>query len=107
MSKTVGYIRVDGKLTVYFRISEGLKQKDGLSPTLLNLALEYIIRKTEVNTGVIIMYKSVQLTEYADDVDIMRRSINSVKEALINLKEATEEVGLKLNTEKTKVMLQK
>lgn len=52
------------------------------------------------------MNKSVQLAGYADDIDILGRSVCSIKEAFLNLEEAAKEIGLKVNAEKTKVMLQ-
>ncbi|KMQ89730.1 endonuclease-reverse transcriptase [Lasius niger] len=80
----------------------GLKHGDGLAPILFNLALEYVIRKAQIDVGSTIMNKSVQLTGYADDIDILGRSVCSIKEAFLNLEEAAKEIGLKVNAEKTK-----
>lgn len=52
------------------------------------------------------MNKSIQLVGYADDIDILGRSVSLIKEAFLNLKEKAEEVGLMVNAEKTKIMLQ-
>ena len=41
---------------------------------------------------------------YADDTTLMAESEEEVKSLLMKLKEESEEVGLKLNIEKTKIM---
>lgn len=66
-----------------------IKQGDGLTPPMLfNLALEYVIRKIRIDMGSTIMNKSMQLAGYADDVDILGRSICLIKEAFFNLEES-------------------
>lgn len=105
MQDTTGYVRIGGRLSDPFKITKGLKQGDGLAPMLFNLVLEYVVRKTQIDTSSTIMNKSIQLVGYADDIDILGRSVSLIKEAFLNLKEKAEEVGLMVNAEKTKIML--
>lgn len=106
MQDMTGYVRIGGRLSDLFKITKELKQGDGLAPMLFNLVLEYVVRKTQIDTSSTIMNKSIQLVGYADDIDILGRSISLIKEAFLNLKEKAEEVGLMVNAEKTKIMLQ-
>lgn len=43
---------------------------------------------------------------YADDINIIARSLDRANEILINLDEAAKEVGLRINKDKTKTMTQ-
>lgn len=52
------------------------------------------------------MHKSMQLVGYADDVNILSKSVCSIKEAFLNFEEAAKKIGLKINAEKTEVMVQ-
>ena len=48
MANTEAQIRIQGHMTEGFLINRGLKQEDGLSPTLFNLSPERVIRKLSV-----------------------------------------------------------
>lgn len=71
MEDTQAHVRIQNQLTVSFRIAQELKQGDGLALTLFNIALEYVIRKTSINSTNILINKSTQITAYADDINIM------------------------------------
>ena len=47
----------------------------------------------------------LQCLAYADDIVLISRSQQSLKEGFLSLQEATTNLGLKLNTEKMKYML--
>jgi len=76
-----------------FPIRNGLKQGDALSPLLFNFALEYAIRRVQVNQEGLKLNGTRQLLAYADDV--------KNAEALVA---ATKEIGLEVNAHKTKYM---
>jgi sorting nexin-29 len=59
-----------------------------------------------VKTTSTIFHKSVQLIGYADDINIMGRIKRVISEAYGELKETAKEVGLIINVEKTKAMVQ-
>ena len=62
-------------------IRNGLKQEDALSPLLFNFALEYAIRRAQVNQdGRMKLNGTLQLLAYADDVNILGGSVHTVKE---------------------------
>jgi len=92
-------------LSDMFPIRNGLKQGDALSPLLFNFALEYAIRKVQVNQGGWKLNGTHQLLAYADDVNILGESVNTVKENAEALVVATKEIGLEVNADKTAYMV--
>jgi endonuclease/exonuclease/phosphatase family metal-dependent hydrolase/ribosomal protein S28E/S33 len=106
MTGSISQVRVQNDLTASFETECGLKQGDGLAPILFNLALEYVIRRIPVDTKGTLLFKSTQVVAYADDINIMARSLVGAKEVLVNLDSSAREVGLRINENKTKVMTQ-
>jgi sorting nexin-29 len=57
--------------------SLGLKQGDALSYILFNLALEKVVRDSEIETKGTTYNKSTQILAYADDIVIVGRSTDA------------------------------
>jgi len=88
-----------------FPIRNGLKQGDALSPLLFNFALDYAIRRVQVNRDSLKLNGPHQLLAYADDVNTLAGSIHTLKENAEALVAATREIGLEVSADKTKYMV--
>ena len=77
-----------------------------MSPCLFNLYAEYIIRNAgleEAQAGIKITGRNINNLRYADDTTLMAES-EELKSLLRKVKEENENVDLKLNIQKTKIM---
>jgi hypothetical protein len=92
-------------LSESFPIQNGLKQGDAPSSLLLNISLEYAIRKVQENQVGLKLNGTRQLLAYTDDVDLLGNNIDTAKKNTETLLDASKEVGLEINVEKTKYML--
>ena len=80
-----------------------------MSLCLFNLYAEYIILNTrldESQAGIKIARRNMNNLRYADDTTLMAESKEEllIKSLLMRVKEESEEAGLKLNIQKTKIM---
>ena len=85
---------------------EGVCQGCILSPCLVNLYAEYIMRNAgleETQAGIKIAGRNINNLRYADDTTLMAES-EELKSLLMKVKEESEKVGLKINIQKTKIM---
>ena len=91
----------------WFQIGKGIHQGCILSPCLFNLNAEYIMRNAgleEAQAGIKTARRNINNLRYADDATLMAESEEELKSLLMNMKEESKKVGLKLNIQKTKIM---
>ena len=72
-----------------------------------NLYAEYIVRNArldEAQAGIKIARRNINNLRYSDDTTLMAENEEKLKSLLMKVKEENEEVGLKLNIHKTKIM---
>jgi len=58
----------------------------------------------EAQAGIKITGRNINNLRYADDTTLIAESEDELKSLLMNVKEKSEKVGLKLNIQKTKIM---
>jgi hypothetical protein len=97
LNETYSKVPIGKHLSDAFPNQSSLTQGGALSPLFSNLALEYAIRKIHEN-------QTHQLLIYAADVNLLGENINIIKENSEVLLNASKEVGMEVNTEKTKYM---
>ena len=91
----------------WFQTGKGVCQGCILSPFLFNLYSEYIMRNAgleEAQAGIKIAGTNINNLRCADDTTLMAESEEELKSLLMEVKEESEKVGLKLNIQKTKIM---
>ena len=102
-------VRTGHGTTDWFQIRKGVCQGYILSPCLFNLYAEYIKRNAgldEAQAGIKIAGRNINNLRYADDTTLMAgNEEEELKSLLMKVKEESEKVGLKLNIQKTKILL--
>ena len=99
-------VRTGHGTTDWFQIGKGECQVCISSPCLFNLYAEYIMRNAgldEAHARIKIARRNINDLRYADDTTLMAKS-KELKSLLMEVKEESEKVGLKLNIQKTKIM---
>ena len=100
-------VRTGHGTTDWFQIGKGVCQGCILSPCLFNFYAEYIMRNAgleEAQAGIKIAGRNINNLRYEDDTTLMAESEKELKNLLMKVKEESENVGLKLNIQNTKVM---
>ena len=92
-------------LSDMFPIRNGLKQGDASLPLLFNCAVEYAIRRVQVNQDGLKLNGTHQLVVYADDVNVFGGSVQTVRENAETLVVASKETGLEVNADRVKNMV--
>ena len=99
-------VRTGHRTTDWFQVGKGVCQDCIWSPCSFNLHAEYImqnVRLNEAQAGIKIAGRNINNLRYADDTTLMAES-EELKSLLMKMKEESENVGLKLNIQKTKIM---
>ena len=100
-------VRTGHGTTDWFQIGKGVRQSCISSPCLFNLYAEYIMRNTgleEAQAGIKISGRNINNLRYADDTTFKAESEEELISLLMKVKEESENVGLKLNIQKSKII---
>ena len=101
-------VRTGHGTTEWFQMGKGVRQGCILPPCLFNLYAEYIMRNTgldEAQAGIKIARRLTNNLRFADDTTLTAESEEDLKSLLMKVKEESEKVGLKVNIQKTKIMV--
>ena len=101
-------VRTGHGTTDWFQIGKEVHQGYIWSPCLFNLYAEYIMRNAgleEAQAGIKIARRNINNLRYADDTTLISDSEVELKSLLMKVEEESEKVGLKLNIQKTKIMI--
>ena len=101
-------VRTGHGTTNWFKIGKGECHGCILSPCLFNLYAEYIMWNAGLNeaqAGIKIAGRNINNLRYADDTTLMAEITEELKSLLMKVKEESEKAGLKLNIQKTKIMV--
>ena len=100
-------VRTGHGTTDWFQTGKGIHQGCILSPCLFNFYAEYIMRNVgleETQAGIKIAGRNINNLRYADDTTLTAESQEGLMSLLMEVKEESEKVGLKLNIQKMKIM---
>ena len=103
-------VRTGHGITNWFQIGKEVCQGCILSPCLFNLYAAYtayIMQKArldESQAGIKIVGRNTNNLRYADETTLMAESEEELKSLMMKVKGESEKAGLKLNTQKAKIM---
>ena len=84
----------------------GVRQGCPLSPTLFNNYLEDLLRNCFLNTDdVNIGGRSIKCINFADDMALLAEDERMLNNMLMELNNSGEDYGMKININKTKIIL--
>ena len=100
-------VRTGHGTTEWFQIGKAVCQGCILSPCLFNFYAEYIMRNAgldEAQAGIKMAGRNINNLRYANDTTLVAESEEELKSLLMKVTDESEKVGLKFNSQKTKIM---
>ena len=100
-------LRIGHGTTDWFQFGKGVCQGSILSLCLFNFYAEYIMRNARLDkaqAGIKISGRDIKNLRYTYDTTLMAESEEELKSVLMKVKEESENVDLKFNIQKMKVM---
>ena len=99
-------VRIGKENGEWFRTDVGMRQGDPMSPLLFIAYLDRVMDQVRQNTcGINIGALTINNLRFADDIDLLDEDISSLRRQIEQTKDAAEQAGLFLNTDKTKIMI--
>ena len=102
-------VRLGEKLSEAFHITTGVLQGDTLAPFLFIIILDYILKQTDPNHGIKTHLPDSDVSlpdlDFADDIVSFDSKETAAGEHLQNLEREAATVGLKINGDKSKILL--
>ena len=100
-------VRYKGVCSNFFNTDTGVKQGDPLSPVLFIFFINDIIENTSDHNDDILTINEINtfILMYADDAVFFSKSAQTLQNMLNKLHSYSNEWGLKINTDKTKIMI--
>ena len=100
------YVKVNGGLTEPFLTTVGVKQGDVLSPILFNMFINGLPNIFDPECDpVTINNETTNVLIWADDSMVLSTSVSGLKRAIFKTTKYFENLGLKVNCKKTKVLI--
>jgi hypothetical protein len=99
MAGSKATVRSDIQYKPAFRIINGVRQGDELSSIFFDLVLDEVFQKMNITGN--IGTKSTHIFAYADDVAIVSRNENALKDNLVDIESEARKGGLLINENKT------
>ena len=100
-------VRTGQGTTDWFQVGKGVCKGCMLSPCLFNFYAEYIMQNDgldEAQGGIKIARRNINNLRYTDDTTLNEETKEGLKNLLMKVKEESENAGLKLIIQKTKIM---
>ena len=108
-SNTKSRVRIGESLSEAFNITTSVLQGDTLAPFIFIFVLDYILKQTEPSHGIKTHLPDFDTCfpdlDFADDIVTFDSNEANAGEHLKNIQETAAKVGLKINRDKTKILL--
>lgn len=96
-SNNICKVKYGKQISESFEVTTGRKQGDALSPTLLNLALEKVVRSMAV---------SREIDAFANDIIVIGMTRTEIITKTVDLITAAKSISLEINQDKTKYIVE-
>jgi hypothetical protein len=98
-------VRIAGKLSEQFNVSCGLRQGCVLSPLLFIVYMDRVMRKTNLDGGIMLGRERISHLLFADDLVLFAANEASLQQMLNCFVRECENASMKLSTSKTEAMV--